>query len=65
MPGEEAWLVEEHRSNGEQKYYPSNLPGECQSRRAGSASKRINNSRKNWGWITSKDDPGPDVTAIP
>jgi SRSO17 transposase len=28
MPGEEAWLVGEHRSNGEQKYYLSNLPAD-------------------------------------
>lgn len=28
MPGEEAWLVGEWRSNGERKYYPSNLPAE-------------------------------------
>lgn len=28
MPGEEAWLVGEHRSNGERKYYLSNLPGD-------------------------------------
>jgi SRSO17 transposase len=26
MPGEEAWLVGEHRSDGERKYYLSNLP---------------------------------------
>lgn len=26
MPGEEVWLVGEHRSNGERKYYFSNLP---------------------------------------
>ena len=26
MPGEEAWLVGEHRSTGERKYYLSNLP---------------------------------------
>jgi len=26
MPGEETWLVGEHRSNGERKYYLSNLP---------------------------------------
>ena len=26
MPGEESWLVGEHRSNGERKYYLSNLP---------------------------------------
>ena len=28
MPGEEAWLVGEHRSNGERKYYLSNLPAD-------------------------------------
>lgn len=28
MPGEEVWLVGEHRSNGERKYYLSNLPGD-------------------------------------
>lgn len=26
LPGEEAWLIGEHRSNGERKYYLSNLP---------------------------------------
>jgi SRSO17 transposase len=26
LPGEEAWLVGEHRATGERKYYPSNLP---------------------------------------
>jgi SRSO17 transposase len=30
MPGEEAWLVGEHRSNGERKYYLSNLPADTQ-----------------------------------
>jgi SRSO17 transposase len=28
MPGEEAWLVGEHRSNGDRKYYLSNLPAD-------------------------------------
>src|SRR5690606_8472476 len=28
MPGEEAWLVGEHRSSGERKYYLSNLPAD-------------------------------------
>ena len=27
-PGEEVWLVGEHRSNGERKYYLSNLPAD-------------------------------------
>ena len=29
LPGEEAWLVGEHRSSGERKYYLSNLPAEA------------------------------------
>lgn len=29
MPGEEAWLVGEWRSNGERKYYLSNLPADA------------------------------------
>ena len=28
MPGEESWLVGEHRSSGERKYYLSNLPAD-------------------------------------
>jgi SRSO17 transposase len=28
LPGEQAWLVGEHRSNGERKYYLSNLPAD-------------------------------------
>ncbi len=28
LPGEEAWLIGEHRSNGERKYYLSNLPAD-------------------------------------
>ncbi len=28
IPGEEAWLVGEHRSNGERKYYLANLPAD-------------------------------------
>jgi SRSO17 transposase len=29
MPGDEVWLVGEHRSTGEQKYYVSNLPADA------------------------------------
>ena len=29
LPGEEAWLVGEHRATGERKYYLSNLPAEA------------------------------------
>ena len=48
LPGEEVWLIGEHRSTGERKYYLSNLPADTRSsispapsRRAGSASRRI------------------------
>ena len=48
LPGDEAWLVGEHRTSGERKYYLANLPAETdlrslaqQSRRDGSASRRI------------------------
>ena len=29
LPGEEAWLIGEHRATGERKYYLSNLPAEA------------------------------------
>lgn len=32
IPGEEAWLVGEHRSTGERKYYLSNLPADTSMR---------------------------------
>jgi SRSO17 transposase len=33
LPGEEAWLVGEHRPSGERKYYLSNLPADADLRR--------------------------------
>ena len=39
MPGEEVWLVGEHRSSGEQKYYLSNLPAGTSLKRLASAIK--------------------------
>lgn len=32
MPGDEAWLIGEHRSSGEKKYYLSNLPAKTELR---------------------------------
>ena len=32
LPGEEAWLIGEHRSSGEKKYYLANLPAEIDLR---------------------------------
>jgi len=54
LPGEEVWLIGEHRSNG--------LPEP--SRRAGSASRRISSSRKSSASITSKADHGRACTDI-
>jgi SRSO17 transposase len=28
LPGDEAWLIEEHRTSGEKRYYLANLPAE-------------------------------------
>jgi SRSO17 transposase len=39
MPGEEAWLVGEHRSNGERKYYLSNLPADIPIKKLAGAIK--------------------------
>jgi len=39
MPGEEAWLVGEHRSNGERKYYLSNLPADTPIKKLAGAIK--------------------------
>jgi SRSO17 transposase len=33
LPGEEAWLIGEHRNSGEKKYYLANLPAEMDLRR--------------------------------
>lgn len=69
LPGEEVWLVGEHRSTGERKYYLSNLrpthrsrnwPGP--SRPVGSVSKPISSSRKSWALTTSRADHGRACT---
>lgn len=72
MPGEEAWLVGEHHPNDERnttsrtyRQTPRSRFLRAQSRRAGSANKHTNNSKKSWDWITSKDDPGTDFAAMP
>jgi SRSO17 transposase len=39
LPGEEAWLIGEHRSTGERKYYLSNLPAEATLKRLAGAVK--------------------------
>lgn len=39
LPGEEAWLIGEHRSNGDRKYYLSNLPADTSLTRLAGAIK--------------------------
>ncbi len=39
MPGEEVWVVGEHRSTGERKYYLSNLPAEASIKQIAGAIK--------------------------
>jgi SRSO17 transposase len=39
LPGEEVWLVGEHRSSGERKYYLSNLPADAPLKRLACAIK--------------------------
>ena len=39
LPGEEVWLVGEHRSSGERKYYLSNLPADTPIKQLASAIK--------------------------
>jgi SRSO17 transposase len=39
MPGEEAWVIGEHRSSGERKYYLSNLPADASLRNLAAAIK--------------------------
>jgi SRSO17 transposase len=39
LPGEEAWLIGEHRATGERKYYLSNLPADATLKRLAGAVK--------------------------
>jgi SRSO17 transposase len=39
LPGEEAWLIGEHRSSGEKKYYLANLPARTKLRQLAAAVK--------------------------
>lgn len=39
MPGEETWLIGEHRSNGERKYYLANLPADIPIKKLAGAIK--------------------------
>ena len=39
LPGDETWLIGEHRSNGERKYYLSNLPADASLKQLAAAIK--------------------------
>ncbi|WP_350185097.1 hypothetical protein [Roseibium album] len=39
LPGEEVWVVSEHRSSGEHKHYLSNLPTEASLKQLAGAIK--------------------------
>jgi len=61
MPGGELWLVGEHRTSGERKYYLANLPadadqdnGRDDQGRAASANSLISSSRKSSASTTLK-----------
>ena len=41
LPGEEVWLVGEHRSTGERKYYLSNLPADTPLRKLDTSKNRL------------------------
>jgi hypothetical protein len=57
MPGEDVWLIGEHRSNGERKYDLSNLPGDTSVKEVAGAIKAgwiceqaTSSSRQSWAW---------------
>jgi len=41
LPGEEAWLIGEHRSSGEKKYYLANLPAHFSIPQLTSTSRQV------------------------
>ena len=64
LPGDEAWLIGEHRTSGEKKYYLANMPAKTNLRTlaATSEGRRICEAVHQQfyvepGWITSRDEP--------
>ena len=72
LPGDEAWLIGEHRSSGEKKYYLANLPAATSLRTLAAtikarwiceqAHQQLKEERL--ASITSKGDPGKVSTAM-
>lgn len=72
LPGEEVWLVGEHRSTGERKYYLSNLPPDTPLRKLAGAIKACwvceqahQQLKEELALITSRVDHGRDFTDTP
>jgi DDE superfamily endonuclease len=71
LPGDEAWLIGEHRSSGEKKYYLANLPAATSLRTLAATIKARwiceqahQQLKEELGLITSKGDPGKVSTAM-
>jgi SRSO17 transposase len=65
LPGDEAWLIGEHRTSGEKKYYLANLPAKTNLRALAATIKARwiceqahQQLKANSGSITSRDGPG-------
>ena len=72
LPGDEAWLIGEHRASGERKYYLANLPAKTDLRTLAATIKARwiceqahQQLKENSGLITSRDDPGKASIVMP
>lgn len=68
LPGEEVWVIGEHRSTGERKYYLSNLPADIPLKQLAGAIKarwvcdQAHQQLKNSALAIWKGVPGPAFT---
>jgi SRSO17 transposase len=64
LPGDEAWLIGEHRTSGEEKYYLANMPTKTKLRTLAATIKarwiceEAHQQLKEELGITLRDDPG-------
>jgi len=72
LPGDEAWLIGEHRASGEKKYYLANLPAATDLRTLAATIKARwiceqahQQLKENSASTTSRDDPGRAFTVMP
>jgi SRSO17 transposase len=68
LPGDEAWLIGEHRMSGEKKYYLANLPARTDLCTLAATIKARwiceqahQQMKKNWVLTTSRDDHGKAI----